>query len=94
MIDSANKYIEVSAPWTLNKEKRTEELKFVILSLAEALRTVAQAVRPFMPVTAESIWKQLGIPSEIDRARRTKPAMPGLKIAKGAPLFPRIETDR
>ena len=97
LINQANKFIEQSAPWTLYKEKRDAELKTVIIALAELLKAIAQLLWPFMPETAEAIWKQLGINSHIDSgidwtdARHT---MSGIQVAKGAPLFPRIETDK
>lgn len=96
VVTRANKFIESSAPWALSKEKREKELGLVILSLAEVLRDVAQAVWPFMPGTAQSMWTQLGLTFPIDKLEKT-PAkshtMLGHQVAKGAPLFPRILTD-
>jgi methionyl-tRNA synthetase len=76
VIDKANKFIEDSAPWTLAKVGKTDELKSVLVSLLEVLKVTAKAIGPFMPSTAAAIQKQLG---------------DGSKIAKGQPLFPRIE---
>ena len=78
IINLANKFIEDSKPWVLVKEKKEGELSLVISSLLETLRTVANSIAPFMPQTAENIYKQLG-------------GKEGNKIAKAAPLFPRIE---
>ncbi len=97
-ISIANKYIEDSAPWTLAKQGKQDELKIVIVALLETLKVVSQAVWPFMPATAEAIWKQLGIETPMDQA----PFQNGLwgffqnggKVAKGAPLFPRIDTKK
>ncbi len=98
LISQSNKFIEESAPWKLAKEARTDELKIVIVSLMEVLKAVSQAVWPFMPSTAEEIWIQLGLsgkPNELP----FKMNMWGFfdkdgKIAKGQPLFPRIETEK
>jgi methionyl-tRNA synthetase len=79
VINKANKFIEESAPWTLAKQGKTDELKSVLASLLEVLKAVAEALRPFMPSTAEAIHKQLG---------------DGKKVAKGQPLFPRIEVKK
>ncbi len=96
VVTRANKFIETSAPWTLAKEKREKELQLVIASLAEALRDIAQAVWPFMPGTAQSMWTQLGLTFAIDKLEKTPPknhTMFGRQTAKGAPLFPRILSD-
>ncbi|MBI2094993.1 MAG: methionine--tRNA ligase [Candidatus Omnitrophica bacterium] len=98
LVGQANKFIESSAPWTLAREKKTGELKVVIVSLAEAIKAVAQALWPFMPSTAEGIWRQLGIAEPVAKASFKKNLWgyfeKGGQVAKGAPLFPRIETKR
>ncbi|MCK4860017.1 MAG: methionine--tRNA ligase [Candidatus Omnitrophica bacterium] len=76
LINMANKYIEDTKPWILNKENRVDELKTFICLLVKILREVANAILPFMPYTAEAIMKQLGRD----------------KIEKGKPLFPRVES--
>ncbi len=65
VIGKANKFIEISAPWTLAKEGKTADLQCVILTLAETLKIVAQFIWPFMPQKAEVLWKQLGVKEEI-----------------------------
>lgn len=76
LIDMANKYVEEIKPWNLAKENKLEELKAFIRLMIEAIRTAAGQIYPFMPDTAKSIRDQIG----------------GDKIAKGNPLFPRIDT--
>ena len=44
LIDTANKFIEESAPWKLAKEKKDAELLGVTGSLCEALRIIAQGL--------------------------------------------------
>lgn len=75
LINMANKYVEETKPWNLAKESRFDELKEFIYVLVSCLRKSQEAIAPFMPVTAELIKKQVSQ----DR------------IAKGVPLFPRIE---
>ncbi len=98
LINRANKYIEEKAPWKLSKEGKEADLKVVIAELLEVLKAAAQAVWPFMPATAEAIWKQLGISQPVEKTP-FKEKMWGFfenggKIAKGAPLFPRIEAKK
>lgn len=96
VINIANKLIEKTAPWVLYKEKREEELKYVILTLAEVLKVIGQLVSPCMPSTAQSIWTQLGLEESIAVLQRQPMSwsysMFGKKVSKGAPLFPRIES--
>ncbi|MBU0501664.1 MAG: methionine--tRNA ligase [bacterium] len=87
VINKANKYIETEAPWKMVKAGETQKLKGVMFNLVWALQVVAFNVSPFMPETSRKMWQQLGLkgkPSE-----RTELA--GVKVAKGEPLFPRIE---
>ena len=96
LINKANKFIETSAPWTLSKEGKTEELKRVIVSLMEVLQIAAQAVWPFMPATGEAIWAQMGNRDPLTAAGplRWGRFEKGGGVAKGQPLFPRIEKDK
>ncbi len=98
LISESNRFIEKSAPWTLFKQKRIAELQYIMLYQAEVLKVIAQLVWPFMPDKAEEIWKQLGIESPIDKLEKQSMgwsySMLGKPIAKGAPLFPRIEAPK
>ena len=97
-INKANKFIELSAPWTMAKEGRSEELKKVVVALVESLKVIAQAVWPFMPATAEVVWAQLGLsgkPCNVPFKENIWGYFEkGGKIAKGASLFPRIEVKK
>ncbi len=86
VINIANKLIEDAKPWTLAKEKKTDELASLIYTLLDALRIVAISISPFMPSTAKAMMAQLGISDD------KKALTPGDKVNKSAPLFPRIET--
>lgn len=75
VIGLTNRHIEEVKPWTLAKEQKTEELTFFIRLLVDVIRQAGTALEPFLPQTAASITAQVG----------------GETVAKGAPLFPRIE---
>jgi methionyl-tRNA synthetase len=83
IINKANKYIEVRAPWTLAKEGKTEELANVIYILLESQRICAKFVAPFMPDTAAKILAQLNCQGEKLKI--------GTIINKPEPLFPRLQ---
>jgi methionyl-tRNA synthetase len=96
VVNTANKLIEDSKPWTLAKENKMDELRSLLYSLLESLRIVALSIYPFMPATSKSIMKQLGIEEDPSGMKFSDIKSWGLlkegtKINKSAPLFPRIE---
>ena len=98
LVNTANKYIEDSKPWALFKQKKEKELKRVIHNLIESLRIITIAISPFMPSTAESMWRQLAFKKNLsdmsfrDITLRWGLAESGISIRKGKPLFPRIKS--
>jgi methionyl-tRNA synthetase len=93
IISEINEYIAASVPW---KEKDEEILSNILYTLAEALRIIAVYLYPYMPDTANNIWKQLGINKSIDNftlgvITEWGKLQPGMKVQKGDPLFPRID---
>ncbi|MBU1026383.1 MAG: methionine--tRNA ligase, partial [Candidatus Margulisbacteria bacterium] len=87
LVGKANSYIEKEAPWKLSKAGETDKLAAVMYNLCEVLRICAFSIAPFMPTTAEKMATQLGFVPPIT----LKTKIDGVKIAKGEPLFPRIE---
>ncbi len=99
LVGRANKYIEESAPWTLLKQSKNEDHKAVMYNLCETLRLTAVYLKPFIPATALSIWKQLGLTQDFDQVRLPESGQwglfpKGIKVQKGQPLFPRMESPR
>ncbi len=98
VVDLANRYIETTAPWNLDKQvKQKTRLSTVLYNLAEALHLIALYLYPFMPQTAERILTQLGIKPSFETVRLAKRARvgllrPGTTIRKGDVLFPRLES--
>lgn len=92
IVSETNNYIAKKEPWKLAKSNH-EELKRVIFNIWNALRLTALAVYPFMPDTAEKIWKQLGLKSLKEEAIFQWEWKPDyeIKVSKGGQLFPRIE---
>ncbi len=96
IISEANNHIAQKEPWKLAK-RDTAELKTVIFNIWNALRLTALSLYPFMPGTAENMWKQLGLNLLVEEARQSsifywdwRPAY-AIKVVKGEQLFPRIE---
>lgn len=65
IVGFANKYIDLTTPWTLAKdESLKEELDDVLYHLCEALRCVTIMLQPFMPDTCQTIFEELGVEEE------------------------------
>ncbi len=96
-IGSMNRYIEEVAPWKVYKEGNRTKLNNILYTLAEGLRIIAIYLYPFMPATAEKIWRQLGLKKGFDGILFDKETawgkdISGTKVCKGEMLFPKIET--
>ena len=88
-------YIETSTPWALAKQPNgKDKIATVLYHCSQALRHLSYALFAFMPDTAAEMARQLGLSWDF-----SKPVPPGwdddtfsgTRIAKGRPLFPRIE---
>ena len=62
IVRATNNYIAQKEPWKLAKSD-TDALKAVIFDIWNSLRLTALLLYPFMPETAEKIWKQIGLRS-------------------------------
>ena len=107
LVRAANNHIAQTEPWKLAKAD-TPKLKEVMFDLWNTLRLIALSIHPFMPVTAEKIWQQLGLKSltgETGQSRTETEEFPriydvewmpayAIKTAKGEQLFPRIEKEK
>ncbi len=100
LVSRTNVFIEQMAPWKLaKKQKEKEKLDTVLYTAAEALRFTALYLKPFMPDTAENIFRQLGLtPIPQDALKYGASSLSwggnlpiGNPICKDKPLFPRIE---
>lgn len=93
IVQSANKYIDQSAPWNLEKTGNKELLNTVVYTLLETLRKLSILLYPFIPETAEKIQEQLGYKDKQfawDLLWDTKIPV-GQRVVKGRVLFPRVE---
>jgi len=99
LVQLGNQYIDKSAPWTLAKKPNDKpRLNTVLYNAAETLRFLCLAFYPFMPQSAQEMARQLGLTSDLSNPNPDELnwgyLKAGTKIAKGAPLFPRIETTK
>ena len=99
LVQLGNQYVDKSAPWTLAKKPEDKaRLQTVLYHAGETLRILSLVLYPFMPHTAQEMARQLGL--TVDLANPQPDELnwgflpPGTKIARGQPLFPRIETTK
>ena len=98
-ISRANKYIDETMPWALAKDAtKKQELTNTLYNLAESLRRISVLIEPFMPETAEKIWRQLGLEEDFSGVRfadvRTWDGfLAGTHVGSPEQLFPRIEVE-
>lgn len=95
ILRDSNRYIDDTKPWELAKSD-TDKLETVLYTLLERLRHVAWMLVPLAPDVAQKIFVQLGRPNELsensyDDAKVWGGMRENATIAKGEPLFPRLE---
>ena len=99
-ITHMNKYVDVTAPWVLAKNKATrKQLETVIYNLLEGLRIISGLIYPVMPDTAVNMQKHLGFTGDddfykLDRLTTWTGVKPGVKLRKSISLFPRIDLEK
>ena len=96
IIQRANKYIDETMPWTLNKNGDKARLGTVMYVLAECIRFSATLLSPFVPHTAERIFDKLGLdkPNDFSGLARFGGIGKGVTVHKGDNLFNRIDVDK
>ena len=96
LVGACNKYIDVTAPWSLAKsEAGQERLKTVLYNLAESLRIVAILLTPYLTSTPAKMFAQLGTaPAQASLdAVAWGGSIAGSTVHKGEALFPRIDME-
>ncbi|MGD9307608.1 MAG: methionine--tRNA ligase [Desulfosarcina sp.] len=100
LITHMNKYVDVTAPWVLAKNKAArKQLETVIYNLLEGLRIISGLIYPVMPDTAARMQTHLGLGGDnaffkLDRLRGWKGLEAGVKLKKAISLFPRIDVEK
>ncbi|KAF0180309.1 MAG: methionyl-tRNA synthetase [Nitrospirae bacterium] len=99
IIAAGNNYIAQTEPWKLAKTDPAH-LKNVLFNLWNGLRIASMLLYPFMPATAEKIWRQIGLQELLPETASAGDSiwtagswMPEytVRTRKGDQLFPRIE---
>ncbi|MEW4370415.1 methionine--tRNA ligase [Paenibacillus kandeliae] len=97
LISRTNKYIDETQPWVLAKDEANRpQLDSVMFHLAEALRIISILLEPFLTRAPKQIRQQIGIAdgelTTWDSASRFGLIPAGTAVAKGDPIFPRLDS--
>lgn len=97
LINRTNKYIDETEPWKLAKDDSAQDqLDSVLAHLAASLRFAAIMLQPVMTHAPREIFAQLGLPTKqvmLTDAKYADLPAGGHVVAKGTPLFPRLDVD-
>jgi methionyl-tRNA synthetase len=92
LVRETNSELEAKEPW---KGEPGPEVDAVLGDALEALRILAVLATPAIPQSAAEIWRRIGLPGTPGEQRLPQAAEwggypGGLRVDKGAPLFPRL----
>ena len=98
LLGRANKYIDETAPWVLNKDGNTQRLKTVMFNLSEAIRFAAVLLTPFLPQTPSKIYKSF----PFDESQKTLDSLKtfgskktaGVKVEQNEALYARLDVQK
>ncbi len=92
VVDKANLYIDVQAPWTLKKTD-IARMNTVLYVLTETIRCLALAIQPVVPESAAKMLDQLNIPAEqriFEYIAAAHAIKAGSEIPQPQGIFPRL----
>jgi methionyl-tRNA synthetase len=101
-VDAVNLYVTEQEPWALAKRVddpvARERLATVLYTTCEALRAVAVLHNAVMPRAMGTLWESIGAAEglgaigeqQIEDVSRWGQLPPGVRVTKGAALFPRL----
>ncbi len=93
----ANKYIDETMPWVLNKNGDKARLGAVLYNLAEAIRIGSVLLQPYLTETPEKAFKAFSIPDELktfDSILKFGGIKGGVTVTKAEHVFDRIDIDK
>jgi methionyl-tRNA synthetase len=94
LVAKANKYIDDTAPWILNKdESKRDQLASVMTHLANVLYIAGMLMKPILVHASDKLFDQLGVEEVLRNYQSIHRfgVLSNVKTAKGNPLFPRLD---
>ena len=92
LVSAANLFVQQTAPWSLAKAGKQEELDRALGALARALVRLAALASPFIPGKAQSIWELLGMEGQVAALEWSlieQPQISGRIVRSPEVLFPK-----
>lgn len=93
-LSRANKYIDETTPWVLNKEGNVDRLKTVMYNLSEAIRFATVLLTPFLPKTPDKIYASFPFDKKLrglDSLKEFGAKIDGVKVEQKDAIFNRID---
>ena len=91
LVRAGNKYIDDEAPWSLNRDGKTDRLAGVMRRCLEVCRVAAILLAPFCPDKARELGDKLGTGElDVSTAGTLDGLHEGHPVPPGLPLFPRM----
>jgi len=92
-----NQYLNARAPWDKVKTA-PEEAATIMYNAVNSVATLAVLLAPFVPASAEKLWRMLGLEGSVHDKGRWNEAKklllaPGHRIGKPEPLFRKLPPD-
>ena len=90
-----NQYLNEKEPWKLIKKDKAKAANILNVA-AQFVKALAIVSAPFIPFSAEEIWKMLKLPGKVHEQEwneALKPLPSNHKIAKAKPLYSKIDAD-
>ncbi|HKL94049.1 MAG TPA: methionine--tRNA ligase [Clostridia bacterium] len=97
IVSCANKYIDQTTPWALNKNSDKDRLGTVLYNLCEAIRVIAVLLKPFMIDAPNKIFEAFSISEKLqgfDSIQKFGAEISGSKVVKSPVLFQRIDIEK
>lgn len=94
LVDKANKYIDFTKPWVLNKENQKARLECVMYNLLESLRVISTLLMPFLIDFPYRIFEGLNIavPTDFSGAKYAEIEQYKTKIIE--PIMHRLDIEK
>lgn len=97
VVSCANKYIDQTMPWSLNKNGDRDRLSTVLFNLCETIRVIGVLLKPYMIDAPNKIFESFSIGEDLqgfDSIKQFGANIAGGTVVKSPVLFQRIDIEK